>query len=135
MLLFVQGLLLNFKPEVFSALKISPMERASCEEAEPSLRPAAADGTNTPSSTQSSDCSTSNTSVSTEELELLSRSSSDREDSLQSAGPSSVDVLRLAEGTHAPAPERSAGQNEPEVFAVSQQEEAYVTMSSFFQIN
>ncbi|CAK6980855.1 interleukin-7 receptor subunit alpha-like [Scomber scombrus] len=129
-----KGLMLHIKPEVFSALKISPMERASCEETEPSL-PAAADRSNAPSSSQSSDCSRDNASISTEELELLSRSSSDGEDSVQSSGPSPVDVPRFAERPHTPAPERSAGQNEPEVFAVSQQEEAYVTMSSFYQIN
>ncbi|XP_042250862.1 interleukin-7 receptor subunit alpha [Thunnus maccoyii] len=130
-----KGLLLNLKPEVFSALKISPMEKATCEETEPSIAAAAAaDGTNAPSSTQSSDCSRSNASVSTEESELLSRSSSDGEDSLQSSGPSPVDVPQLAERPRTPAPERSAGRNEPELFAVSQQEEAYVTMSSFYQL-
>ncbi|XP_053195586.1 interleukin-7 receptor subunit alpha-like, partial [Scomber japonicus] len=127
-----KGLLLHIKPEVFSALKISPIEKASCEETEPSI-PAAADRSNAPSSTQSSDCSRDNASISTEELELLSRSSSDGEDSVQNRDPSPVDVPRLAERPH--TPECSAGQKEPEVFAVSQQEEAYVTMSSFYQIN
>ncbi|KAM7368501.1 hypothetical protein PAMP_012840 [Pampus punctatissimus] len=132
-----KGLLLNFKPEVFSALKISQIEKISCEETEPSIPAAAvaADGTQSNTSTQSSDCSRSNDSISTEELELLSRSSSDGDDSLQSSGPSTLDVLRFTEQPRTPAPERSAGQNEAEVFAVSPQEEAYVTMSSFYQIN
>lgn len=127
-----KGLLLNFKPEVFSALKVEKTEEEErpCEETEPSIAAAAADGAqSTPRcSTQSSDCSRSTTSVSTEELEvsaLLSRSSSDREDSLQSTSPSLVDVLRLGERPHTPQPERSSGGNEAE---------AYVTMSSFYQI-
>ncbi|KAM7392266.1 hypothetical protein PAMA_007402 [Pampus argenteus] len=132
-----KGLLLNFKPEVFSALKISPIEKESCEETEPSIpaAPVTADGTQSNTSTQSSDCSRSNDSISTEELELLSRSSSDGEDSLQSSGPSTLDVIRFTERPRTPAPEHSAGQNEAKVFAVSPQEEAYVTMSSFYQIN
>lgn len=127
--LFLQGLLLNFKPEVFSALKVYPMEKTEeqpCEETEPSI----ADSTqsNHPCSTQSSDCSRSTTSVSTEELELsalLSRSSSDGEDSLQSTSPSPINVLQLGERSHTPPPERNSGGNEAE---------AYVTMSSFYQI-
>ena len=124
---------MHFHPEVFSALRVDPKERAEeepCEEAEPST-PA------DPCSTQSSDCSTSTTSVSTEELELsalLSRSSTDREDSLQSATLSPVHVLQPAERPRTPEPESSGGGQEAEVFAVSQQEEAYVTMSSFYQI-
>ncbi|XP_040914841.1 interleukin-7 receptor subunit alpha isoform X2 [Toxotes jaculatrix] len=133
-----KGLLLNFKPEVFSALKVDPQEKTEVqpsEETEPSLRP---DSTrsNDPCSTQSSDCR-STTSVSTEELELsglLSRSSSDGEDSLQSVSPSPVNVLQLGDGPHMPQPEPSSGGNKAEVFGASQQEEAYVTMSSFYQI-
>ncbi len=132
--LFLQGLLLNFKPEVFSALKVCPMEKTEeqpYEESEPSIAAAAAaDSTqsNHPCSTQSSDCSRSTTSVSTEELELsalLSRSSSDGEDSLQSTSQSPINVLQLGERPHTPPPERSSGGNEAE---------AYVTMSSFYQI-
>ncbi|TKS85115.1 Interleukin-7 receptor subunit alpha [Collichthys lucidus] len=128
-----KGLLLNFKPEVFSALKVYPMQKAEeqpCEEAEPSIT-AEGSQSNHASSTQSSDCSRSTTSISTEELELstlLSRSSSDGEDSLQSTSPSPIDVLQLGERPHTP------GGNEAEGFGVSQQEEAYVTMSSFYQI-
>lgn len=107
------------------------------EETEPSVDPAAADGTqsNEPSSTQSSDCR-STTSVSTEELELsalLSRSSSDGEESLQSTSPSPINVLQLGDEP-TPQPDRSSGGNQVEMFGVSQQEEAYVTMSSFYQI-
>ncbi|XP_070781214.1 interleukin-7 receptor subunit alpha [Enoplosus armatus] len=126
-----KGLLLNFKPEVFSALKVYPIEKTDeqpCEESEPSI--SAADGSlsNHPCSTQSSDCSRSTTSVSTEELELsalLSRSSSDGEDSLQSTSPSPINVLQLGERPDTPQAERSSGGNEAE---------AYVTMSSFYQI-
>ncbi|KAI3361904.1 hypothetical protein L3Q82_002223 [Scortum barcoo] len=127
-----KGLLLNFKPEVFSALKVYPVEKTEeqpSEEPEPSIDAADAAQPNPPCSAQSSDCSRSTTSVSTEELELsalLSRSSSDGEDSLQSSSPSPVNVLHLGEGPHTPPPERSGGGNEAE---------AYVTMSSFYQIN
>lgn len=135
-----QGLLLNFKPEVFSALKVYPLEKTDeepGEEAEPSVNPAAADGaqSNNPSSTQSSDCR-STTSVSTEELELsalLCRSSSDTEETLQSTSPSPINILQLRDGD-APQSERSSGGNQAEVFGVSQQDEAYVTMSSFYQL-
>lgn len=134
----LQGLLLNVKPEVFSALKVYPMEKKPCEETEPSIT-AAAEGTQLtlPCSTQSSDCSRSTTTVSTEELELsalLSRSSSDGEDSLQSTSPSPINILELGERPHTPQPERSSEGNEAEVSGVGQQEEAYVTMSSFYQI-
>lgn len=138
--LLLQGLLLNFKPEVFSALKVYPLEKTDeepGEEAEPSVNPAAADRaqSNNPSSTQSSDCR-STTSVSTEELELsalLSRSSSDTEETPQSTSPSPINILQLGDG-HTPQPEHSCEGNQAEVFGVSQQEEAYVTMSSFYQI-
>ncbi|KAM9338738.1 interleukin-7 receptor subunit alpha [Symphorus nematophorus] len=135
-----KGLLLNFHPEVFSALRVDPMERAEeppCEEAEPSSAEDARSAD--PCSAHSSDCCRSATSVSTEELELsalLSRSSSDGEDSLQSASPSPVHALQPAERPHTPEPEGGGGGggNKAEAFAVSQQDEAYVTMSSFYQI-
>uniref|UniRef100_UPI0037E8B828 interleukin-7 receptor subunit alpha-like n=1 Tax=Semicossyphus pulcher TaxID=241346 RepID=UPI0037E8B828 len=123
-----KGLLLNFKPEEFSSLKVSPKERSEeqpCEETEHSTPP---------DSTQTSDCSS--TSANTEELELsalLSRSSSDREDSLQINAPSHDHVLHAGQRPSPPPPEGSGG-HQVEVFAVSQQEEAYVTMSSFYQI-
>ncbi|XP_041825990.1 interleukin-7 receptor subunit alpha [Melanotaenia boesemani] len=126
-----KGLLLNFNPEVFSHLKVFPLETPSCEEVEPSISPAAAGSCS--SSTQSSDCR-STTSVSTEELELsalLSRSSSDGQDSLPSASPSPDNILPWEERSHMPEPEN--GGNEVE-FGVNKQEEAYVTMSSFYQI-
>lgn len=132
----MQGLLLNFNPEEFSALKVCPLEKAElrpCEEPEASVCPAAAAAaadssqSSDPCSTQSSDCR-STTSITTEELELSALlSSSDGEDSLQSTSPSPVNVLQ-------PRAEGSGGGNEPEVFGVSQQDEAYVTMSSFYQI-
>ncbi|XP_073333641.1 interleukin-7 receptor subunit alpha [Pagrus major] len=130
-----KGLLLNFKPEVFSALKVYPMEKTE-EETEPSITAAAAEDTrsNPACSTHSSDSSRSTTSVSTEELELLSRSSSDGEDSLQSTSLSPVHVPQLEERLLSPQPECSGGGNEAEESGGSQQEEAYVTMSSFYQI-
>ncbi|KAL7376413.1 hypothetical protein ABVT39_007741 [Epinephelus coioides] len=123
-----KGLLLNFKPEVFSALKVEKMEKQPCEETLNAA--AAADGAHSefPGSSHSSDSSRSTTSVSTEELELsalLSRSSSDGEDALQSTSPSPVQVQPPEERAHTPQPERSGGGNEAE---------AYVTMSSFYQI-
>lgn len=123
-----QGLLLNFKPEVFSALKVEKMEEQPCEET--SIAAAAADGAHSefPGSSHSSDSSRSATSVSTEELELsalLSRSSSDGEDALQSTSLSPVQVQPPEERAHTPQPEYSGGGNEAE---------AYVTMSSFYQI-
>ncbi|XP_051249892.1 interleukin-7 receptor subunit alpha [Dicentrarchus labrax] len=139
-----KGLLLNFKPEVFSALKVYPMEKTEeqpCDETEPSIAASAPAAESTQSnhacSTQSSDCSRSTTSVSTEELELsalLSRSSSDGEDSLQSTSPSPIRDLQFGETPHAPQRGCSSEGNEAELFGVSQQEEAYVTMSSFYQI-
>ncbi|XP_056260174.1 interleukin-7 receptor subunit alpha [Seriola aureovittata] len=136
-----KGLLLNFNPEEFSALKVCPVERTDvrpCENPESSVSPAAADScqSSDPCSTQNSDCR-STTSISTEELELsalLSRGSSDGEDSLHSASPSPVNVLQLGDGALAPQAEGNSGGNETEVFGGSQQEEAYVTMSSFYQI-
>ncbi|XP_049909826.1 interleukin-7 receptor subunit alpha [Epinephelus moara] len=123
-----KGLLLNFKPEVFSALKVEKMEEQPCEET--SIAAAAADGAHSefPGSSHSSDSSRSTTSVSTEELELsalLSRSSSDGEDALQSTSLSPVQVQPPEERAHTPQPECSGGGNEAE---------AYVTMSSFYQI-
>ncbi|XP_034403090.1 interleukin-7 receptor subunit alpha [Cyclopterus lumpus] len=78
-------------------------------------------------STQSTpSCSTqSSASVSTESSTLLSRRSSDGEDSLQSSGPSPVEGLWLGGRARTPRPECSSGANEAE---------AYVTMSSFCQI-
>nr|WKN12638.1 IL7r [Chaunax abei] len=130
-----KGLLLNFKPEVFSALKVYPLEKTEeqpCEDTEPSITGSSAEGTQSspPCSTQSFDGSTSTTSVSTEELELsalLSRSSSDGEDT----GPSPIDILQRPP---TPQAERSSGGHEAEVIGGSQQEEAYVTMSSLYQI-
>uniref|UniRef100_A0A3Q1F0E3 Interleukin 7 receptor n=1 Tax=Acanthochromis polyacanthus TaxID=80966 RepID=A0A3Q1F0E3_9TELE len=139
-----KGLLLNFKPEVFSTLKVYPLEKPACEEMEPSIGPAAADSvqpsspssshsssqSSSQSSTHSSGCRSS-ASVSTEELELL-LSSSSGEDSLQSSSPSLVPQPMETPGS-AP-PDRISAGHEVEMFAVSQQEEAYVTMSSFYQI-
>ncbi|XP_034457483.1 interleukin-7 receptor subunit alpha isoform X2 [Hippoglossus hippoglossus] len=124
-----KGLLLNFNPEVFSALRVSSMLQC-CDEPESSLSPADGAQSTHPCSTQSSDCR-STTSVSTEELDLsalLSGSSSAADASLHSASPSPVHDL-LLEGT-----EGCSGANETEALGAGQQEEAYVTMSSFYQV-
>lgn len=132
-----KGLLLNVKPEVFSALTVYPMEKTeeqSSVEPQPSITAAKGEHSHDLSSTQSSDCSRSTTSGSTEELELsalLSRSSYDGEDSLQSDGPS---IKELEDRPLTPPPGSSSRGDEVEMFGVGKQEEAYVTMSSFYQI-
>uniref|UniRef100_A0A8D3CE64 Fibronectin type-III domain-containing protein n=1 Tax=Scophthalmus maximus TaxID=52904 RepID=A0A8D3CE64_SCOMX len=106
---------------VFSALRVSPTLQPR-EETEPPLSPDDDALSDDPGSTQSSDCR----STATEELEfsaLLSRSSSDGEDGLHSDAPSPVQDPRLG-----------GGGTEAQVFGRGQQEEAYVTMSSFYQI-
>lgn len=140
--LFLQGLLLNVKPEVFSALKVCSLERTDgepCQEVYPSTIAAAADSTRStlPCSAQSLEFSSCAASVSTEELELsmqLSRSSSEAEDSFHSTSPSPISVHQLQERPPTPPIECSDGGNEAEVIKVGKQEEAYVTMSSFYQI-
>nr|XP_015798795.2 interleukin-7 receptor subunit alpha [Nothobranchius furzeri] len=111
-----KGFLLNLNPEVFSSLKVYPLEK-----------------TDEAGSSQSSDC-TSTTSVSTEELEvsaLLRRSCSDGEDSLQTPPVSSF--LHQEEAPSTSQSEQSMVENRVEC-GINQQEEAYVTMSSFSQI-
>lgn len=123
-----QGLLLNFKPDVFSVLKVYSVEGMDGEPGE-GVEPLAADvdGSSLPCSSQSSDCSGSADSVSTEDLELsalLSRSSSDEEEG----------SLRSVEAPGTPQPERDS-EGKGTGSGVSKQEEAYVTMSNFYQIN
>ncbi|XP_059213675.1 interleukin-7 receptor subunit alpha [Centropristis striata] len=119
-----KGLLLNFRPEVFSALNLEKSEDQPQEEAEPP--PGAAPGS-AQSSAQSSDpSSASTTSADTEELELsalLSPTSSDGEDSLQSV--QDLQPGDRPEGPGSPEASCSSGGNESE---------AYVTMSSFYRI-
>ncbi|KAM9306459.1 interleukin-7 receptor subunit alpha [Pholidichthys leucotaenia] len=125
------NLLLNFRPEEFSALKVYPLETTSREEQE-HPDDSGSPHSSEPCSTQSSDCRSA-TSASTEELELsalLSGTSSDSEDSLQGTSSSPVNFIQLEERPATP----QLGGNMPEVFGVNQQEEAYVTMSSFYQI-
>ncbi|KAM6975455.1 interleukin-7 receptor subunit alpha-like [Tautogolabrus adspersus] len=135
-----KGLLLNFKPEEFSALKVSPLvksEEQPCEDTDSPTPPAADSGSQStpPCSTQTSECSTTITSISIEELSgLLSRSASDEEDCVQSSGPSSINFVQDEQRPYTPPPEHSEGGNEGEESGGSQQEEAYVTMSSFYQI-
>lgn len=64
----------------------------------------------------------------------LSRSSSEAEDSFHSTSPSLISVPELQERPLTPPIECSDGGNETEVITVGKQEEAYVTMSSFYQI-
>ncbi|XP_058472584.1 interleukin-7 receptor subunit alpha-like isoform X2 [Solea solea] len=140
--------LLNFKPEVFSVLRVSPLLQTeifssdlvqttdpvhsggSPSDQVPSTDPVqsgsfssvqsgSSSRADTLCSTQTSDCRSA-TSISTEELELaalLGRGSSDSEEDLQSTSPS---PLHVSDGA-----EHSSG--------AGQQEEAYVTMSSFYQ--
>ncbi|KAF7651728.1 hypothetical protein LDENG_00106450 [Lucifuga dentata] len=125
---------MSFIPaEVFNDLKIYMVEKIEQQhrgDAEPT-----ADITQStdPCSTQSSDCSKSNVSVSTEELEvstLLSRSSAG-EEYFQSQSPSPT-----GKEQRIPRPEHNTGDHQPEKLGVTQQiqDEAYVTMSSFYQI-
>lgn len=128
-----QGLLLNVKPDVFSVLKVYPLEEIDAEPADESEPLDVADVVppSLPCSSQSSDFSRSADSVSTEDLELsalLSRSSSDEEGSLQSAAPTPV------EDPGTPQSEQDS-EGKGTVLGVSKQEEAYVTMSSFYEIN
>lgn len=141
--LFVQDLPMSFIPaEVFSDLKIYPVEKIEqqhCDETEPTAAATDITQTKDPCSTQSSDCSKSTTSVSTEELDvstLLSMSSARGEEYFQSRSPSPAEVFQPGEGQHAPQPEYNIGDNEPDMFGVTQQvqDEDYVTMSSFYQI-
>ncbi|XP_054642509.1 interleukin-7 receptor subunit alpha [Dunckerocampus dactyliophorus] len=115
------SLLLNLKPEEFSALKIYPPVEKNEQEPDMLIRPAA----NHPCSHQSSDDS-----ANTEELELsiqLNSSSSDEASSLQSS-------RSLLEEDAAPNQGCSSGRSTPYVIGVNQKEEDYVTMSSFYQI-
>lgn len=137
-ILVLQPLLLTFRPEVLSDLKVYPVETTARQETEPAISPASAAAYSTqssePCSTQSLDCR-STVSASTEELELsalLSRSSSEAEDSLSSCSPSPIDILQLGERPE--QPEQQFEVNDFEVFGANRQEEAYVTMSSFYKI-
>lgn len=129
----LQGLLLNVKPDVFSILKVYSIQETDVgpdDKLEP-LFAAEKDQSCFPCSSQSSDCSGSANSVSTEDLALsglLSRSSFEEEDSLQSAGCLPVEPPGMLQPACDNEEKRS-------VFGAGKQEEAYVTMSSFYQIN
>lgn len=135
---------MNVKPEVCSALKVYPMERTTGEPQQEYRPPTLADAADSTRSTlscsaQSSEFSSCAASASTEELELLtqlSRSSSDSGDSVRSSSsssPSADGVPRLAWRPATPAADRDVEDNDVRR-QVGQQEEAYVTMSSFYQI-
>lgn len=137
---------MNIKPEVCSALDVCPMERKTGEEQQEPRPHSLADATDNTRSTLSSSALSSEfsscaASANTEELELLtqlSRSSSEGEDSSPSSSSSSrnssfspsVDVVpQLAWRPVSCSVEDNQVQRQ-----VGQQEEAYVTMSSFYQI-
>lgn len=125
--LLFQGLLLSLNPEEFSSLNVDPVDRAVRDEELLASGPQ-------PGSTQSSDCRNS-TSVSTEELEvsaLLSRTSSDSEDSWQNLAASSIHGPRKQNQQDSPLPEGGSAASPVELRA-TQPEEAYVTMSSFYR--
>lgn len=125
--LLFQGLLLSLNPEEFSSLNVDPVDRAARDEELLASGPQ-------PGSTQSSDCRNS-TSVSTEELEvsaLLSRTSSDSEDSWQNLAASSIHGPRKQNQQDSPLPEGGSAAS-PVEFRATQPEEAYVTMSSFYR--
>lgn len=138
-----QGLLMNIKPEVCSALKVCQMEKTTGElqqEARPPALADAADSTRSTlsCSTQSSEFSSCAASASTEELELLTQlsgTSSDAGDSVHSSSSSSpwAGMPWLASRPATLAAEPGVEDNEVRQ-QVGHQEEAYVTMSSFYQI-
>nr|XP_057938375.1 interleukin-7 receptor subunit alpha [Doryrhamphus excisus] len=115
------SLLLNLKPDEFSALKIyPPVEK---DEQEPVMQ--ICPSTNNPCSNQSS-----YDSANTEELELsiqLNSSCSDGASSLQSSRSLLVEDA-------APDQECSSGGSTHYVVGANQKEEDYVTMSNFYQI-
>uniref|UniRef100_A0A3P9HFY2 Fibronectin type-III domain-containing protein n=1 Tax=Oryzias latipes TaxID=8090 RepID=A0A3P9HFY2_ORYLA len=122
-----KGLLLSLNPEEFSSLNVDPVDRAARDEELLASSPQLG-------STQSSDCRNS-TSVSTEELEvsaLLSRTSSDSEDSWQNLAASSIHEPGKQNQQDSPLPEGGSAAS-PVEFRVTQPEEAYVTMSSFYR--
>lgn len=131
------GLLLKYNPDEFSALNFYPMDLSEgqvCGETQSVLSALGAE--DTPScSTQSTDSIVSNSSVRTEEMELLSGSSlSEEEQSIQSTGQSLEDATQRTEAPQTTQAEHSSPQYEPVTFALGQQDDSYVTMSSFYQI-
>lgn len=124
---------MNVKPDVFSVLKVYSIQETDVgpdDKSEP-LVAADKDQSCFPCSSQSSDCSGSANSVSTEDLALsglLSRSSFEEEDSLQSAARLPVESPGMLQPVCDNEEKRS-------VFGAGKQEEAYVTMSNFYQIN
>ncbi|XP_071390042.1 interleukin-7 receptor subunit alpha [Centroberyx affinis] len=141
----IKGLPVSFNPEAFSDLKIYPVERIEEIEAESTAAddilnlkdPCSAQA----SSGETSGSSRSNTSLNTEESEVSTLlCSSGGEDCPQSRSPSpspaGVPQPRDGpDGTDASRPEHNTGKNYPEMYGVTQQgkDEAYVTMSSFYQ--
>ncbi|XP_014832505.1 PREDICTED: interleukin-7 receptor subunit alpha [Poecilia mexicana] len=127
-----KGLLLDLNPEVFSPLRVLPLEKPQAEEAEPHRRPTGAgsaagsqSGSQSGSRSSSSHSTTSSaSSAGTEELEISALlSCSDGEDSVPSSAPSPVDVPRRGDESQNLLARRGG----------PGQEEAYVTMSSFYQ--
>lgn len=141
---YPQGPLMNIKPEVCSVLNVCPLERTTGEQQQVSHSHKLADAADSTQSTlscsaQSSEYSSCAASASTEELELLkqlSRSSSDAEDSIHSRSSRNSSCSPSADlGPQLPWMPTSCSVEDNEVQQqVGQQEEAYVTMSSFYQL-
>lgn len=124
------GLLLFYIPEEFSSLNVytslSQSAGPSCSEKEPAL---SSPGTNEPAScsTQSTDASMSASSVRTEELELLSQSSTSEEEQDDACDDQPTEsTAPLLESTETPPTEHNSTQQE--------RDNSYVTMSSFYEI-
>uniref|UniRef100_A0A668AIP5 Fibronectin type-III domain-containing protein n=1 Tax=Myripristis murdjan TaxID=586833 RepID=A0A668AIP5_9TELE len=109
----IKGLPGTFNPETFGDLEIYPVDKIEEQHhGEAELN------------------------VESEVSTLLSQSSSGGEDDLQSRSPSPVGVLQPGQGQDRADPAHNTGKNYPEMYGVTQQgkDEAYVTMSSFYQI-
>ncbi|KAJ0012795.1 hypothetical protein NQD34_017129 [Periophthalmus magnuspinnatus] len=123
------GLLLNYNPEEFSSLKVHssmiPPTEPSCQVTEPMLPAAGTEGS--PSCpTPSTDASLSSSSVQTEELELLSQSSSEGEPDVPTEGLPVQNTVQHVEAPETPPMQHNNIQHE--------RDDSYVTMSSFYQI-
>lgn len=139
---------MSFDPKVFSDLNIHQVhkiEEQPCTEAEPLDGGDITDTSQDPSSIQEFSGETLDSSDSTEESvsTLLSSSSTggrEEEEEYPQAGsgdPSPAGILlELREGLDTSRPEDRTGDSDPEMYGATQQgkDEAYVTMSSFYQI-
>lgn len=127
------GLLLSCIPDKISSLNVytsvSQSYGPSCSEKDPALYSSGT--TESPScSDQSTDVSMSNSSVGTEELELLSQSSTTEEGQDASDGLSIVNTEPRTEAPETVPTQHKDAQNERQ----NERDDSYVTMSSFYQI-